>query len=145
MSIAKVWAVNERAEVRYRERVTVPDDPDACWGWKGAIAPSGYPVTRAGGNARHAHRVSWIIANGLVPEGFVIDHLCRNIICSNPRHLEAVTQSTNVLRGVIGTKTHCKFGHLIDGMKGRGKNRSRYCRTCHNARLRARYRAKVSA
>lgn len=141
MSIAKAWPVSPADEARFWRRVIRSAESDDCWGWSGAFSKHGYPVVRAGGNSRNAHRVSCIINNGPFPVEWVVDHLCRNITCCNPRHLEAVPQRVNVLRGAVGFKTECKYGHPLDGFKGRGKNRSRYCRTCHNARLRARLRA----
>jgi hypothetical protein len=52
-----------------------------------------------GGNVR-AHRIAYEMTKGLIPEGLVIDHLCRVHCCVNPDHLEAVTQLENVRRGV---------------------------------------------
>lgn len=43
------------------------------------------------------------LAHGNIEEGLVVDHLCRNKLCVRPDHLEAVSQSTNVRRG-IGSK-----------------------------------------
>ena len=51
---------------------------------------------------------------GTIPQGLVIDHLCRNKSCVNPAHLEAVTNTENVLRGEAPSakaarKTHCQY------------------------------------
>lgn len=47
------------------------------------------------------HRWAWEQANNQkIPDGLVIDHLCRNRWCCNPRHLEVVTHRVNILRGV---------------------------------------------
>ncbi len=70
---------------------------DGCWGWAGRIDGAGY-----GRWSRHlAHRLSYEFHVGPIPEGLVIDHLCRNRSCVNPVHLEVVTQKVNVRRGVI--------------------------------------------
>ncbi|MDB2192085.1 HNH endonuclease signature motif containing protein [Mycobacteroides abscessus] len=55
---------------------------------------------RAGDRQRYtgAHRASWIVANGPIPEGMTIDHLCRNKLCVNPSHMEVVTNQENILR-----------------------------------------------
>ena len=111
-----------------------------CHDWKGRITPQGYGELSAnkqngGGNLR-AHRVVWEALNGSIPEGMVLDHLCRNRSCVNPMHLESVTVKENNLRGEgVGAKnmkkTQCKSGHPFDesntGWLGNGK---RYCREC---------------
>jgi hypothetical protein len=45
-----------------------------------------------------AHIHAWVAANGPVPDGMVLDHLCRRRACSAVHHLEPVTQSENELR-----------------------------------------------
>jgi len=47
----------------------------------------------------YAHRLAYERARGPIPDGLVIDHLCRNRWCCNPDHLEAVTNEENILRG----------------------------------------------
>ena len=57
------------------------------------------------------------IVHGPIPEGLVIDHLCRNRACVNPAHLEPVSQRENVMRSPVAegainaAKTHCSQGH----------------------------------
>lgn len=99
--------VSERFEKHY-----VPEPNSGCFIWIGWVKPHGYGLF----GKRLAHRVSYECAKGAIPEGLVIDHLCRNRCCVNPTHLEAVTQKVNTLRGVGPTaknavKTHCKHGH----------------------------------
>jgi len=47
----------------------------------------------------HAHRLSWVLSRGEIPEGLTLDHLCRNRACINPDHLEVVSTRINILRG----------------------------------------------
>jgi hypothetical protein len=78
-------------------------DPETgCWVWLKRLDHKGYgKINLPYVGTRYAHRAYWIAANGPVPEGrhVVIDHLCRNPACVNPKHLEAVEQATNVHRG----------------------------------------------
>ncbi|WP_414713994.1 HNH endonuclease signature motif containing protein [Scandinavium sp.] len=65
-----------------------------------------------------AYRVSYELFVGPVPEGLELDHLCRNKLCVNPKHLEAVTSKENTMRGNNQTvaqsrQTHCLRGHEL--------------------------------
>jgi len=121
--------------------------PQDCWEWQGAKYSNGYGCIGEGGKfGAHlcAHRVAYELTKGAIPEGLVIDHLCRNIICVNPAHLEAVTQKENNRRGVGASGTNarkqgCINGHLFSGTNVRG---DRICHTCDAARARKYKRAK---
>ena len=72
-----------------------------CWEWTGHLDAKGYGrITLAFLGERRAHRVSYRLVNGEIPAKFDLDHLCRNHRCINPLHLEAVTRSENVRRGI---------------------------------------------
>lgn len=68
---------------------------DGCWEWHGAKTTSGYGHFYFDGKNRQAHRVSYIWANGPIPEGMQIDHICHNRACVNPAHLRPVTAKQN--------------------------------------------------
>lgn len=70
-----------------------------CIEWEGAKTSAGYGVRRIKQKNYYVHRLSWAEANGPIPEGLQIDHLCRNRACHNSEHLEAVTPRENVMRG----------------------------------------------
>lgn len=70
-----------------------------CWVWKGAKwEETNYGQMRIGGKLIRAHRVSYLLFKGEIPAGTEIDHLCRNKLCVNPDHLEAVTHQVNMQR-----------------------------------------------
>lgn len=80
--------------------------PDGCWNFIGAANPDGYGRIQVGVKLDYAHRVAYEAFAGPIPDGFDIDHLCRNHRCCNPAHLEAVTRRENLLRGETLTRAH---------------------------------------
>jgi hypothetical protein len=114
-----------------------------CWNWT-AGTTRGYGVISLGG--RHgekvyAHRWSYQHLVGAIPEGMAIDHLCRNILCVNPDHLEPVPNSENVRRGAVSRNKAgvCKYGHPLDYQRPDGHGRN--CTTCNTERNGARYKS----
>lgn len=116
---------------------------DGCWEWPGARIKGGYGQTWNGKRVIPAHRFAYESVNGLIEEGKVLDHRCRNRACVRPDHLEPVTHKTNILRGEgiaakNAMKTHCVHGHLFDDRNTRYHKMGRTCRTCDNTRTRLR-------
>lgn len=75
-------------------------DLGQCWVWTKAMI-KGYGTINLGQDHGKmlAHRWSYEDANGPIPDGLELDHLCRNPPCVNPAHLEPVTHLVNVQRG----------------------------------------------
>jgi hypothetical protein len=67
----------------------------ACWNWVGTLMVTGYGGIRYHGKNRTAHRVSYELHYGPIPDGLQIDHACRNRLCVNPDHLRAVRDGEN--------------------------------------------------
>lgn len=113
-----------------------------CWEWTGSKNPRGYGTFRHEGRTASAHRVSWELLMGSIPEGLVIDHLCRNRGCVNPDHFDLVTQRVNMERSSPRLKSHCKRGHEFNKENSVINNRGhRVCNACR----RAKYSTKVTA
>jgi hypothetical protein len=77
-----------------------------CVQWTGAISSTGYGNLKVEGQTVLAHRLSYQMAYGRIPEGMVLDHLCSRRRCTNPLHLDPVPQRENVRRGAspVGAK-----------------------------------------
>lgn len=72
-----------------------------CWLWAGSLAGSGYARFMLNKKMVAAHRVAYELKHGPIPDGLQMDHLCRVRCCINPDHVEPVTASTNVKRGLV--------------------------------------------
>jgi len=72
----------------------------ACWLWQGSCDRSGYAQKRTKGKLAYVHRENFERECGPIPEGLVLDHLCRVVNCVRPSHLEPVTSGENRRRGV---------------------------------------------
>ena len=79
------------------ERYCRPDPNSGCWLWAGDWNRDGYGVFRIQRH-RHvgAHRVSWTLHRGPIPDGMSILHKCDVRCCVNPDHLYIGDQAKNV-------------------------------------------------
>jgi hypothetical protein len=129
----------------------VVDADTGCWLWQATLTKNGYGLIHKSPTgpdekprALIAHRVSYELYIGPIPDGLTIDHLCRVRHCVNPDHLEAVTLRENVLRGtnfsaINAAKTHCPQGHPYSGENLIITKGGRRCRECDRRRDRDRY------
>lgn len=132
--------MKQTTEERFWAKVD-KNGPGGCWLWTAGTS-KGYGQFLNG-----AHRVSYEMLVGPIPEGLHIDHLCRVRACVNPDHLEPVTRKENILRGVgapavNARKTHCSQGHPYNDENtyaytyANGKESRRDCRACQRERKR---------
>jgi hypothetical protein len=128
---------------RFYNKITrIPES--GCWLWDGYLC-QGYGSFSLNGKQQQAHRVSYELHVGPIPEGLQIDHLCRVRCCVNPAHLEPVTQRENLLRGntfqaAQSKRTHCPQGHPYDEKNTYRCHRGhRNCKACSLVKFRRWY------
>jgi hypothetical protein len=116
-----------------------------CWEWRGSMYGDGYGrFSLEPGRYIGAHRASLAVHGVALDGDLVVDHLCRNTLCVNPAHLELVTVTENILRGVSpwaakARQTHCKWGHEFTPENTYippGRPSTRVCRPCSLRRRR---------
>ena len=82
-------------ERKFWANVHTPN-PFDCWNWNGRKDKDGYGRFRFNSQDFYSHRVSWVLANGNIPNGLFICHHCDNPSCCNPEHLFIGTHLDNM-------------------------------------------------
>lgn len=101
---------------RFWAKINVSEQ--GCWEWTACLV-HGYGMYSIMSRPYRAHRIAYEALVGPIPAGLQLDHLCRNVRCVNPAHLEPVTSQENTWRGegVAGRHhraTACIHGHPFD-------------------------------
>jgi hypothetical protein len=134
---------------RFWEKVH-PEPNTGCWLWAGSTRGIGYSGIRWQGRIVYAHRVAFEAFKGAIGDGLYLDHLCRQRMCVNPAHLEAVSHRENTMRGrglaaINARKTECHRGHpyTVENTYW-DTTGGRECRICRQS-ARDRYKSRRSA
>lgn len=115
------------------------DKTPTCWNWTAGKYVDGYGIFGFNGGVVRSHRFSFEIVNGKIPTNHEIHHKCKNKLCVNPEHLEAITHKNhqrlynNLIKSQL-TRTYCPQGHEYNKKNTYvyHKSGSRYCRICRN-------------
>jgi hypothetical protein len=109
-----------------------------CWTWSGCVNEHGYGII-GGENSRDnvlAHRLSWMIHFGPIPDGLFVCHRCDNPPCVRPDHLFVGTNTDNIRdASAKGRMKHipkqfCKRGHEFTSENTYVWRGHRQCREC---------------
>jgi len=90
----------------------IVDKATGCWLWQRSKMPNGYGHLTVNNRQICAHRFVYEKLKGSIPEGFTLDHLCRQPACVNPKHLEPVLYAENCRRGKRAKLNHEKVKEL---------------------------------
>lgn len=106
-----------------------------CVIWTGSLYPNGYGTIYVNRRSVRAHRYAWERANGEIPDGMTIDHMCHNRACVNVEHLRVVTNAQNQQNrkganslsktGIRGVYQHTQTGQWVASAQVDGNRVSR--------------------
>lgn len=138
---------------RFVEKIAEPFDAhNDCWVWSGwthrmsAASGKKYGQIWADRRMRPAHRVSYELFVGPVPEHCDVHHSCQDTLCVRPDHLELLSHKDHGgVSNRFGYQTHCKRGHEFTDENTYRYRGGRHCRICHNMRSLNWYRNRKKA
>lgn len=109
-----MYSVSHKALARFWDKVK---KTETCWLWNATVGTNGYPQFYLNGRHRAAHRISWEMSNGSIPEGMCVCHTCDITHCVRPDHLFLGSNQENILDRVRKGRSYRPGSDLISGRK----------------------------
>ena len=94
---------------------------NGCWEWTAGLNYDGYGCFCYNGNSRPAHRFSYTLHVGIIPEEIMVLHKCNNRKCVNPEHLYLGNNSNNMMDCVASGNFHSPFSIVGEDHPGTTK------------------------
>lgn len=98
----------------------VVEAASGCWEWAGRRSDAGYGRLTFRGHEDYAHRVSYLVFRGEIPNGLLVCHECDNPPCANPKHLFLGTELDN-------SRDAQRKGRLASGFSRASRGESHGC------------------
>lgn len=96
MNALSLYAIATEHRAMVERLMGKADVTESCWNWKAGVSKNGYGAIRFQRKQEGAHRVSYIVFKGPIPDGQHVMHRCDNKACINPEHLSLGTRSDNM-------------------------------------------------
>jgi hypothetical protein len=90
---------------------------NGCWEWTGHTYKNGYGVIKVFGSDVSAHRYSYELHKGPIPDGLCILHACDNKRCINPDHLSIGTHQENMRQAADRSRMRSGAQHHLFGKR----------------------------
>lgn len=113
--------MNEHQIEAFWSKVDIRNTVKDCWVWNGAKTPKGYGNVRINKKYLKSHRVAFSIANGEIPEGYIVCHICDNPSCCNPSHLMLGTIKSNAADMILKSRGKKPESAARGSVNGRSK------------------------
>lgn len=94
-------AARKPVDTRFWAAIKKTKTPEGCWLWTGNISVHGYGTISVEGKIWRAHRLSYTLHYGPIPDDVLVCHACHMPSCVRPDHLYLGTAKDNAHDKVV--------------------------------------------